>query len=141
VTLASSPGIATNVATVSTTSPESSTANNQAQATVHIHGVFTPPPLCAQLTLHHAAVVTAQRTTLLVLVRNQGAPVAGARVEVRGPGILVVRRTNSHGRARITVLPHRIGVLRVRLLQAASCPRRLAEVGVRGPFKPPLLTG
>lgn len=140
VTLARTPGTAINVATVSTTSPESNTTNNQARASVPIRAAFTPPA-CAKLTLRHRTVVTGKRTTLLVQVRNQGAPVAGARVDVRGAGISIVRRTDSRGRVLFTLSPHRVGVLRVRLLQAASCPAQLKDVGVRGPFRPPLLTG
>ena len=49
VALAKTAGTATNVATVSTTSPETDTANNQAHATVVIRGPFTPPALCRRL--------------------------------------------------------------------------------------------
>ncbi|MGH2934169.1 MAG: DUF11 domain-containing protein [Gaiellaceae bacterium] len=145
-TLAQSTGTAGNTATVSTTSPESSTANNQATASVTISGAFRPAggtaAVCSRLSLAHATnVVAAKRTTLVVHVLHNGKPTAGARVEFRGPGILVVRKTNAHGVLRLAVTPHKIGVVRVRLLQASSCQRQLAEVAVRGAFTPPKLTG
>jgi hypothetical protein len=54
---------------------------------------------------------------------------------------LVFGKTNTHGVARFKVKPRSIGILRVRLLEAASCGPQLREVPVRGPFKPPRLTG
>jgi len=145
VTRGESPGTATNVATVSTSSPESNTANNQARASVPIKGVFTPPAVqCVQLALQHKKVIVGGQTTLLVRVHPRGASAAvrGARVEVLGPGIHIVKATNASGQAQITVTPLKVGVLRVRLVDTvASCPRSLADVTVQGASRAPNLTG
>ena len=83
-----------------------------------------------------------KRTLLVVHARRNGKQgVGGVRVEVRGPGVLVFGKTSTHGVARFKVKPRSIGILRVRLLEAASCGPQLREVPVRGPFKPPRLTG
>ena len=82
-----------------------------------------------------------RQTQLVVHTRRNGKGVGGVRVELRGPGLLVTRKTNSDGVARFKLKPHGIGILRVRLLQAASCSAQVGEIPVRGPFTPPLLTG
>jgi hypothetical protein len=105
--------------------------------------VFKPPVLCPKLTLTlaHRTAFVGRQTLLVVHARRNGKGVGGVRVEVRGPGVLVFGKTNTHGVVRFRVKPHRIGILRVRLLEAASCGPQLQEVPVRGPFKPPRLTG
>jgi len=105
--------------------------------------VFKPPFLCPRLTLTlaHRTAFVGRQTLLVVHARRNGKGVGGVRVEARGPGVLVFGKTNTHGVARFKVKPRSIGILRVRLLEAASCGPQLREVPVRGPFKPPRLTG
>ncbi len=105
--------------------------------------VLTPPVLCSKITFTLAprTAIVGKPTVLVVHARRNGKGVGGVRVELRGPGVSVVRKTNSHGAARFTVKAHGIGILRVRLLQPASCSAQLREVPVRGPFTPPRLTG
>jgi hypothetical protein len=142
VTLAQSPGTATNVATVTTTTPETNTSNNQAQATVPISQPFTPPAArCAVLSVSHGTLVSGRRATVAVVARAGGRPAAGVRVAVHGPGINLAKTTNASGRASFAVTPRGAGVLRIGAVQAQSCPRRLAEVSVPGEFRPPKLTG
>jgi hypothetical protein len=102
-----------------------------------------PPVLCPKLTLTlaHRVAFVGKPTLLVVHARRNGKGIGGVRVEVRGPRVLVIGKTNTHGVARFRVKPHSIGILRVRLLEATSCRPQLREVPVRGPFKPPRLTG
>jgi uncharacterized repeat protein (TIGR01451 family) len=143
VALARSPGIAVNVATVTTTTPETNTANNQATARVKITGPFVPPGArCAALSLTHGKLLAGHATSIVVTARGRaGAPVRGVRVAVRGPGVRLVEKTNARGRAVFSLTPAAAGVLRIALLQAASCPRSLQEASVPGAFTPPNLTG
>ena len=141
VALARSPGTATNVATVSTTSPETNTANNQAHATVVIRGPFRPPAICAKLSLQKRTLLSGQRTTIVATVRRAGRRLRGARVEVRGAGILERARTDARGEAQFRLAPRQAGVLRIRVVQASSCPGGPAYLRVRGTFRPPQFTG
>jgi len=105
--------------------------------------VFKPPALCPKLTLTlaHRTAFVGRQALLVVHARRNGKDVGGVRVEVRGPGVLVFGKTNTHGVALFKVKPRSIGILRVLLLEAASCGPQLREVPVRGPFKRPRLTG
>lgn len=144
VTLARSPGVATNIATVTTTTPETNTANNQARASVPISGPLVPPspgPKCATVVLTHSTLVAGRRATIVVHARRNGGPVGDVRVEVTGPGVHLTGTTGSSGSVSFTLTPARAGVLNVRLLQAPSCPAALTEAGIPGAFKPPRLTG
>ena len=140
----------TQTTTTSTTSTTSTTTTLTTTATTSTTTtppppptVFKPPVLCPKLTLTlaHRTAFVGKPTQLVVHARRNGKGVGGVRVEVRGPGVLVIGKTNTHGVARFKVKPHSIGILRVRLLEAASCGPQLREVPVRGPFKPPRLTG
>jgi len=141
VTVAQNVGAATNVVTASTTTPESNTTNNQSQTTVTIHDRFKPPAICARLTLDHTPLVAGREAALVVELRNGESASAGIRVDVRGPGIAEVRKTDATGRARFVVTPHGSGVLQVRALQSPSCPATLTERPVAGTFQPPAFTG
>jgi hypothetical protein len=130
--------------TTTLTTTTSTTTTSTTTTTTPPPTVFKPPVLCPKLTLtlaHRTAFVGRQTLLVVHARRNNGKGVGGVRVEVRGPGVLVFGKTNTHGVARFKVKPHSIGILRVRLLDAASCGPQLREVPVRGPFKPPRLTG
>ena len=141
VTLAQSTGTATNVATASTATPESNTTNNQSQTTVTIHGHLRPPVICSRLTLDHTPLEVGRKATLVVEVRKGSSAAAAIRVDVHGPGIAEVRKTDATGHARFTVTPRGSGVLQVRASQSPSCQAALTESPVAGTFKPPKFTG
>ena len=129
--------------TSTTTTLTTTTTTSTTTTTTPPPTVFKPPALCPKLTLTlaHRTAFVGRQALLVVHARRNGKDVGGVRVEVRGPGVLVIGKTNAHGVARFKVKPHSIGILRVRLLEAASCGPQLREVPVRGPFKPPRLTG
>ena len=135
----------TQTGTTQTTTTGTTTTNTTSTttATSPPPSVFKPPVLCSKITfsLARGTAFVDKRTVLIVYARRNGKGVGGVRVELRGPGVSVIRKTNRHGVARFEVKPHGIGILRVRLLQAASCSAQLREVPVRGPFTPPRLTG
>ena len=133
----------TQTTTTSTTSTTSTTTTSTTTTTTPPPTAFKPPVLCPKLTLTlaHRTAFVGRQALLVVHARRNGKDVGGVRVEVRGPGVLVFGKTNTHGVARFKVKPRSIGILRVRLLEAASCGPQLREVPVRGPFKPPRLTG
>jgi hypothetical protein len=126
-----------------TTTTTTTTTTTSTTTTTPPPTVFKPPVLCPKLTLTlaHRTAFVGRQALLVVHARRNGKDVGGVRVEVRGPGVLVFGKTNAHGVARFKVKPRSIGILRVRLLEAASCGPQLREVPVRGPFKPPRLTG
>ena len=129
--------------TTTLTSTTSTTPTLSTTTTTNTTATTPPPVLCPKLTLTlaHRTAFVGRRTLLVVHARRNGKGVGGVRVEVRGPGVLVVRETNSQGVARFRVKPHSVGILRVRLLEAASCGPQLRELPVRGAFTPPRLTG
>ncbi len=58
-------------------------------------------------------------------------------VRVHGAGLDAIRRTNAAGAARFSVRPTSPGVVRISLLQAASCGN-VSQLGhVLGAFMPP----
>jgi uncharacterized repeat protein (TIGR01451 family) len=125
---ATAPGTMVNTATVSTSSPDTNTANNTAHATVDVKaGVFTPPVACRVLTFTHRTFLSTKRSTFDVHVKDAaGKPVSNARVRLRGPGLALVQRTSTAGVAHFAVKPHSAGVIEVTLLQAGSCKRQSA---------------
>lgn len=141
VTLARTPGTATNVATVTTTSTETNTQNNQSHTTVVIRAPFRPPPICAQVSLRKRVLFTAHRTTLVAVVRHAGKPLAGARVEIRGAGIFKVERTDARGNAHFSLKPRLAGMLSIRVLQSPFCPAARTYLLVQEQFRPPSFTG
>lgn len=142
VTLARSPGDATNPATVTTTTPETTAANNRAQVTVPISGPFVPPKTpCAVFTLDHGPLVAGREATVVVTARRNGIAASGVRVTVHGPGIDGTKITDSAGHARFVVRAQSVGLLRVQLVQRAGCPAVPQEIPIPGAFEPPRLTG
>jgi uncharacterized repeat protein (TIGR01451 family) len=134
-----STGTAVNTATVSTTSPESSTANNQARATVQINGVFTPPTLCASLSVTHAKLHAARETILIAHVYGKGGkPMAGVKVVAKGPGVLVSAKTSKNGVVKLRFRPHAAGTVQVSLVQSSACALKSSVLQVApGAFTPP----
>lgn len=144
VTLAQSPGTAENTATVTTTTPETSTSNNEAHASVPITAPFRPPPaqpVCATVNVHHSTLVAGRPAVVDVVARRAGKAARGVRVEIRGMGVDIVRRTTAEGTLRVTLTPRAAGVLRVAVQQPAQCGARIREFAVPGAFTPPQLTG
>jgi hypothetical protein len=142
VTLARSPGTAVNPATVTTTTPETTTANNRAQASVPITGPFVPPKTqCAAVSVQHGALVAGHQVTVDVTAKRNGDAASGVRVSLHGPGIDVTKATDSGGHARFVVAPKSVGVLRIQVAQSADCATPPQEIPIPGAFKPPRLTG
>jgi hypothetical protein len=144
VTLARSPGTAENTATVTTTTPETTTSNNEAHASVPITAPFLPPParpICATVNVHHSTLLAGRPAVVDVVARRAGKPARGVRVEVRGMGVDIVRRTTVEGTVRVTLTPRAAGVLRVAVQQPAKCGTPIQEFAVPGAFRPPRLTG
>jgi uncharacterized protein DUF11 len=142
VAVAKTAGTATNLAVVSTSSPETDTSNNRDQATVVVRGPLTPPPLCRQLALTPHAVIAGHRASLVVSARFSNAkPAAGITVTVKGPGVSLSRVTDSSGHARFELRTQKPGVLQVHLAAKPPCPSRTSYVRVNAPFRPPTFTG
>jgi hypothetical protein len=72
---------------------------------------------------------------------RHGHAAAGVRVQVRGRGVLVVRRSDAHGAVRFDLAPRHVGVLAVRVLQPASCPSAPTYLRVAAPSRSPTFTG
>jgi hypothetical protein len=143
VTLARTSGVAQNTATVTTSTPETDTANNQSHTSVPITGPFTPPTTrtaCVKVTLRHSALVAGLPAELTVTARRSGELAGRVVVEARGAGVTARARTGAAGKARLTVTPSAAGVLRVTAPGSRQCGTRL-EVPVPGEFRPPQLTG
>jgi len=72
------------------------------------------------------------------VVDQNGAPMAGVRVNARGAGVRTAARTTAAGVARLTFRPRSPGVIRIRAAGSTICVARLS---VAGRFRPPQLTG
>jgi len=71
-----------------------------------------------------------------VTVRNRGRLVRNARVLIAGAGINASGRSAANGKAKITVTPKRLGIVRLRVAGQTSCAAK--RVGVVGSFRPPV---
>lgn len=142
VVLAETVGTATNVVTVSTSTPESNGQNNRSEVNTPITGPFRPPPVpkptCPRVSVGHTLLVAGRQAVVTVRVRGGRGTIA---VAVRGAGVAQSRTTGTPGSARFVVTPRSAGVLRVQVVRPAVCPAASAEVPVPGAFRPPVLTG
>jgi uncharacterized repeat protein (TIGR01451 family) len=140
VVKATRPGVVTNEVTVVGKEPESNTANNRASATTLVPTPLVPPkkpkPVCSTLTVGPKSLRVGKRSTIAATVKNRGKAVKGAKVRVRGAGILKSGRTNARGKARITVRPVRPGIVVVSVPQKLVCGSK--RIGVVGVFEPPV---
>jgi uncharacterized repeat protein (TIGR01451 family) len=133
-------GVVTNEVTVVGKEPESNTANNRASATTLVPTPLVPPkkpkPVCSTLTVGPKSLRVGKRSTIAATVKNRGKAVKGAKVRVRGAGILKSGRTNARGKAHITVRPVRPGIVVVSVPQKLVCGSK--RIGVVGVFEPPV---
>jgi uncharacterized repeat protein (TIGR01451 family) len=133
-------GVVTNEVTVVGKEPESNTANNRASATTLVPTPLVPPkkpkPVCSTLTVGPKSLRVGKRSTIVATVKNRGKAVKGAKVRVRGAGILKSGRTNARGKAHITVRPVRPGIVVVSVPQKLVCGSK--RIGVVGVFEPPV---
>jgi uncharacterized repeat protein (TIGR01451 family) len=137
---ATSAGLLTNEVTVVGHEPETNPANNRASATTLVRTPLVPPkkpkPVCSTLTVGPKSLRVGKRSTIAATVKNRGKAVKGAKVRVRGAGILKSGRTNARGKAHITVRPVRPGIVIVSVPQKLVCGSK--RIGVVGVFEPPV---
>ena len=130
-------GTFTNTVIVVGNEPESNTANNTASATITVAGPFVPPNPCYQLTVNPHALSVGHRTVLTVKVTAGGKPVKGARVQVKGAGILKLSGpTNAQGIVKIPVKPAKAGIVLITSTTHKGCGKQ--RVGAIGAFTPPV---
>jgi uncharacterized repeat protein (TIGR01451 family) len=142
VVLARGAGAVTNVATATTSTPETTTANNRADVGVDITGPFVPPRLpCATVKVRHGTLLAGRRTTVVATVHRDGRPAAAVRVRLRAPGTTAEKVTNADGVVRFSLAPRGVGLLHLVVVQRSGCAKAPAEVPVPGAFRPPQLTG
>ena len=139
VVRAASAGTAINGASVSSTEPDTNTANNVAQAIVMI-GAFTPPT-CPSLSISVSprGVTVGKAVTVVATVRDQnGSAVAGTKVTLRGGGVNSTKTTNANGRATFHFTPSRTGAVQASIPATSGCTGQLSHVfRVLGAFRPP----
>jgi uncharacterized repeat protein (TIGR01451 family) len=137
---ATNAGLLTNEVTVVGHEPETNPANNRASATTLVRTPLVPPkkpkPVCSTLTVGPKSLRVGKRSTIAATVKNRGKAVKGAKVRVRGAGILKSGRTNARGKAHITVRPVRPGIVIVSVPQKLVCGSK--RIGVVGVFEPPV---
>jgi uncharacterized repeat protein (TIGR01451 family) len=132
-------GSLTNEVTVVGQEPEPNTTNNRASTTTFVPMPLTPPkpkPVCSTLTVGPKTLRVGKRSTITATVRNRGKAVRGAKVVVRGAGIVKSSKTNARGKARIVVRPARPGIVIVSVRQKLVCGSK--RIGVVGVFEPPV---
>jgi len=82
--------------------------------------------------------IVGRRALLVIRVRDaRGAPLQGVTVLVHGAGVRLTAATDSLGKVRFTVRPRSAGVIRVALVQPATCVSISRLARVTGVFKPP----
>jgi uncharacterized repeat protein (TIGR01451 family) len=146
VVRATQAGTLTNTVTVVGQQPEANTADNTATATTLVPTRLTPPAprpkprpkpvVCYTVTVNTKALTVGRAKTLTVTVRASGKPARGARVVVRGAGVLRSARTNAQGKVVFRITPRRAGIVTVTAPQRISCGSR--RIGVVGAFEPPV---
>ena len=141
---------AANTATATGEGGETNPADNTASAQTTVVAPLAPPTkkpkakakarakpvACYTFSVTPKMISAGKSKTVVVTVRLAGKPVRGAKVVVRGAGILKSGRTNAQGRALIRVTARKPGILRVSVVSKASCATK--RVGVVGAFEPPV---
>jgi uncharacterized repeat protein (TIGR01451 family) len=136
VTTPSTPGIQTNTATVSGDRPETSLANNVANASVEITKPFVPPCVLIN-SIRPGQLIVGRKTTLTIHLSRKGLSVKGIRVRIKGAGINAkTAGANSKGVIKHTLKMKRKGILRFTPIASPSCGA--VRIGVRAPFTPPV---
>ncbi len=130
VVRADTAGTVTNTAGVGTTVADPNVGNNQvASAVTTVQGPFTPPvvtpPSGCSLVSDMSRVTAGVRTVIPVTAtHDDGSPVAGVRVTLRGGAGHATVVTNANGVAKVTVTPPRSGTPIA--ISGASCGGALA---------------
>ncbi len=139
-------GTKVNTVTVTTTTPETSTGNNSASASTVVTAPATPPltpkpkpkPVICNTVVATPKTLKANGKSqkFVVTVKKGSKAVAGAKVEVTGPGISKTVRTGKNGKVIVTIKPNKPGVVRVDIVGAKACNTQ--RLGVVGTFEPPV---
>ena len=95
------------------------------------------PEICATLTVTQKLLkANGSRQVIRAVVRAAKKPIAGARVNVAGPGLNIAVRTNAQGVAKAAVKPKKAGIIRVWVQDTKTCNTQ--RIGVLGVFEPPV---
>ncbi|HEY6055021.1 MAG TPA: DUF5979 domain-containing protein, partial [Gaiellaceae bacterium] len=135
-------GTLVNTATVVGHESETDTTNNTATARTLVTAPFTPPvvkpkPACYAVAVAPKTLTVGQKAKLKVNVKAAAKPVAGARVQLKGPAISRLSGpTDKRGRTAVSLKPTKPGILTIRPVKAKGCS--VARVGIVGVFTPPV---
>jgi hypothetical protein len=102
---------------------------------------FKPPvvkkPACYALVVAPKQLTVDRLAKLRLGVKAGKKAVQGARVKLRGPGILRLSgKTNAQGRVSVFLTPKKPGILRVQPVAYKGC--NTPRVGIIGVFTPPV---
>jgi uncharacterized repeat protein (TIGR01451 family) len=165
VTTATTAGTITNTATVVGDLPETNTANNTSSATITVTSpppppapkppapkpapkpVFKPPvvkpkpkpvpPPCYAVVVAPKSLTVGKNGKLNLVVTAKNKPIVGTKVEVKGPGILVLsNRTDRHGHVTLILHPTKPGIVLVKPASYKGCTN--PRIGVIAAFTPPV---
>jgi hypothetical protein len=92
--------------------------------------------VCYTFTVSAKTVTVGKTSRITVTVKNKGKAVKGAKVVVRGAGIIKTGRTGANGKAVITIKAKKAGILTITVPQKAVCGSK--RIGVVGAFEPPV---
>jgi len=137
-----------NTATAVGAEPEAVPPDNSATAVTAVVGRPKPPTrkpevtgtVCISFKVRPLSVQARRRATVRIVVTAGGKPVKGARVVIRGAGILVVGVTNRKGLVVLRVRATKAGFLTVTLPSRNTC-HGARRIGVVAVFQPPPVTG
>jgi uncharacterized repeat protein (TIGR01451 family) len=159
-------GAITNTATVVGDLPETNTANNTSSVGINVTAppkpapkpVFKPPvvhkpaskpkpkpkpvvkptpPPCYAVVVAPKSLTVGKSGNLQLHVTAKSKAIAGVRVEIRGPGILVLSgRTNAAGKVTVAIHPKKPGIVTLKPAAYKGCTA--PRIGVIAAFTPPV---
>jgi hypothetical protein len=99
--------------------------------------VKTVTPPCYVVQVGPNSLTAGKPATLLLRVTGNKKPIPGVKVEVKGPGIMVLSgRTNGAGKTTLTLHPQKPGLLAFHTPAKKTCGT--ARIGVTSAFTPPV---
>ena len=136
---------------MTTTTPETNTGNNSAQAQTVVTAPVTPPTppapvkpkpkpapqICTTVVaLPKTLKANGKSQTIKLKVTKGSKGVTGARIRLSGPGISKTVRTGKNGLVAVSIKPAKPGIIKVEIIGAKACNTQ--RLGVVGVFEPPV---
>jgi uncharacterized repeat protein (TIGR01451 family) len=137
-TTTTSTGSIVNTSTVVGSEAETNTTNNTGSATLVVRGALTPPAqFCTAVAVSPKSIFVGRHTLLTMRVSQNGKPVAGIRVRIKGSTLgIVTKRSNAKGVVKVRVARKRVGIVGFAPVAHKRCTN--PRIGVVGVFTPPV---